>query len=61
MRKDCSSSSISSRKGADKAPPSEKIWCIHYECYKYIRVCDRCRVRIKCTNYQDYWAPRFDF
>lgn len=39
----------------------DKIWCIHYECYKFINVCTRCRIRIKCRNYLNYWSPPFDF
>jgi len=61
MKKDYSSTVFSFPKGSDQAAPAEAIWCIHYECYKYVKVCGRCRVRIKCANYQDYWAPRFDF
>jgi|GEM_PF-5156386 hypothetical protein len=45
----------------DQAGLAERIWCPHYECFKYLNVCNRCRVRIKCLSYQDYWAPRFDF
>ncbi len=52
---------MSSPKRADQSPPGDTVWCIHYECYKYVNVCSRCRVRIKCANYLDYWSPRFDF
>ncbi|MDA8242062.1 MAG: hypothetical protein M0Z67_17060 [Nitrospiraceae bacterium] len=61
MEKHFSSAAMSSPQGAAKTHPEVTIWCIHYECYKYINVCKRCRVRIKCMNYLDYWAPRFDF
>ncbi len=52
---------LSSVPKMSKSPASNAIWCLHYECYKYVEVCSRCRVRIKCANYQDYWSPRFDF
>lgn len=48
----------------NSAPPgakAETIWCAHFECYKQIAVCNRCRVRIKCIRYQDYWNPRLGF
>ena len=45
----------------DQDKDTEKIWCPHEECFKYLRVCNRCRLRIKCQNYQDYWFPRLDF
>ena len=64
---------VSSTTAADKEknfPPAaphpqvssaDAIWCIHYECYKHLKVCGRCRIRIKCRSYQDYYSPRFDF
>lgn len=47
--------------GMDRPAAQEKIWCIHFECYKFIRVCGSCRLRIKCSNYRDYWSPRLGF
>ncbi|GAB4486152.1 MAG: hypothetical protein OHK006_13560 [Thermodesulfovibrionales bacterium] len=47
--------------GMDKPAAPDKIWCIHFECYKYINVCGSCRLRIKCSNYLDYWSPRLGF
>ncbi len=43
-----------------QSSPEDKIWCIHYECYKFIKVCNRCRVRIRCINYEGYWQPGLD-
>ncbi|MBA4373859.1 MAG: hypothetical protein C0402_13495 [Thermodesulfovibrio sp.] len=47
--------------GEGRAPLPDKVWCIHYECYKYVDVCSRCRIRIKCRNYLNYWSPPFSF
>lgn len=47
--------------GMGRAPGPDNIWCIHFECYKYINVCSACRLRIKCGNYIDYWSPRLEF
>ena len=44
-----------------KEKDTEKIWCLHEECFKYLRVCEKFRLRITCRNYQDYWSPRLDF
>jgi hypothetical protein len=44
-----------------KDKDKEKIWCPREECFKYLRVCDTCRLRIKCQNYRDYWFLRLDF
>ncbi len=48
-------------KDTDRISRQVAIWCIHFECYKYLNVCNRCRIRIKCESYQDYWSPRFDY
>jgi hypothetical protein len=45
----------------DQTADREKIWCPHLECFKYITVCRKCRLMIKCQSYQDYWFPRLDF
>jgi hypothetical protein len=45
----------------DRTVQGDKVWCIHYECYKYVAVCSRCRIRIKCKNYLAYWSPPFNF
>ena len=44
-----------------RVPLVDTVWCIHYECYKYINVCSRCRIRIKCRNYLNYWSPPFEY
>ena len=61
MGKVRSSAVVSPPQGKVRKSSGETIWCVHYECYKYVDVCERCRVRIKCMNYRDYWEPRFDF
>ncbi|MGC2063957.1 MAG: hypothetical protein WA610_13355 [Thermodesulfovibrionales bacterium] len=47
--------------GEGRAVLVNKIWCIHYECYKFVNVCSRCRIRIKCRNYLNYWSPPFGY
>ncbi len=52
---------VKERPAAEPDQETAKIWCPHEECFKYLTVCNRCRLRIKCENYQEYWMPRFDF
>ncbi|OGW33255.1 MAG: hypothetical protein A2X59_00530 [Nitrospirae bacterium GWC2_42_7] len=61
MGKDISSAALSSPQGAGQPSTKDMIWCRHYECYKFIKVCNNCRIRIKCMSYKDHWQIRLDF
>ncbi|MEW6109082.1 MAG: hypothetical protein AB1632_07990 [Nitrospirota bacterium] len=37
---------------------TDKIWCIHGECFRYVNACIACKKRMKCESYRDYLEPK---